>query len=115
MSQLKDYPVSIGLVTHFDGLNDSSYRQGALMINNKAKLYVDYIGDFDDINKAQDIADKQYNKGVKVIFHASENAGKGVIKEAQSRSDNGEEVFVVGVDRDQYKDGFYGKQKNLSY
>lgn len=89
----------------------AGFEQGALAANPKAKIYIDYIGGFDDAGKAQSIAEKLYNEGVKVIFHAAGNAGNGVIKEAQTRNEKGEEVFVVGVDKDQYSEGIYGNEE----
>lgn len=83
----------------------AGFEQGALAVNPDAKIYVDYAGSFDDAGTAQTLAAKQYDAGVKVIFHAAGNAGNGVIKEAQTRTQNDEEVYVVGVDKDQYETG----------
>lgn len=86
----------------------AGFEEGALAANPDAKIYIDYVGSFDDAGKAQTLAAKQYDVDVKVIFHAAGNAGNGVIKEAQTRSEKGDIVYVVGVDKDQYESGLYG-------
>ncbi|TDW25771.1 nucleoside-binding protein [Breznakia blatticola] len=87
------------------GAFQAGFEQGALAANPKAKIYVDYAGSFDDAGKAKTLAAKQYDAGVKVIYAAAGNAGNGVIQEAQERTEKGEELYTVGVDRDQYEDG----------
>ena len=42
--------------------------------------------------------------GVNAIFAAAGGVGTGVITEAKTRV-KGEEVWVIGVDSDQYKEG----------
>lgn len=64
-----------------------------------------YLGTFDNISVAQQIAASMYDKGVKVIFAAAGGAGVGVINEAKNRIATGQEVWVIGVDVDQYSEG----------
>ena len=54
-----------------------------------------------------------YDRGVKAIFAAAGGVGNGVITEAKSRVVNGEEVWVIGVDSDQYADGIYEGNKSV--
>lgn len=96
------------------GAFQAGFEQGALSVDPEIKIHIDYAASFDDTGKAQTLAKKQYDSGVKVIFHAAGNAGNGVIKEAQTRAEAGEEVYVVGVDLDQYEQGLYGdKTKSI--
>ncbi len=87
------------------GAFQAGFEQGALAANPDVKIYVDYAGSYDDAGKAKTLAAKQYDAGAKVIYAAAGNAGNGVIQEAQERTEKGDKVFTVGVDRDQYEDG----------
>lgn len=95
------------------GTFQAGFEQGALDANPEVVVHVDYVGSFDDAGKATTLAAKQYDAGVKVIFHAAGNAGNGVIKEAQTRSEAGDIVYVVGVDKDQYETGKYKGGKSV--
>ena len=95
------------------GTFQAGFEQGALDANPDVVVHIDYVGSFADAGKATTLATKQYDAGVKVIFHAAGNAGNGVIKEAQTRSEAGDIVYVVGVDKDQYETGAYGDGKSV--
>ncbi|MFM1650880.1 BMP family protein [Brevibacillus sp. B_LB10_24] len=60
-----------------------------------------YTGAFDkpDLGKAS--ASQIYGKGADIIFHASGATGDGVFNEAKARKAKGENVWVIGVDKDQ--------------
>lgn len=64
-----------------------------------------YQGTFSDVAAGQQLAASMYDKGVKVIHAAAGGVGVGVINEAKTRRTTGEDVWVVGVDVDQYNDG----------
>lgn len=68
---------------------------------------VDYIyeGSFNNVAGGQQIASGMYDKGIDIIFHAAGGVGVGVFSEAIERATNGEEVWVIGVDSDQYEVG----------
>lgn len=66
-----------------------------------------YQGSFDNVAAGQQIAAQMYDKGVDVIFAAAGGVGVGAINEAKSRALAGEDVWIVGVDVDQYADGIY--------
>ncbi|KGE73620.1 BMP family lipoprotein [Spirochaeta lutea] len=72
-----------------------------------------YQGSFDNVAAGQQIAAQMYEKGVDAIFAAAGGVGVGVINEAKSRARAGEEVWVVGVDVDQYADGIYEGEKSV--
>jgi basic membrane protein A len=68
---------------------------------------VDYIyqGTFHEVDAGQQIAASMFDKGVDVIHAAAGGVGVGAINEAKTRRTAGENVWIVGVDVDQYEDG----------
>jgi basic membrane protein A len=68
-----------------------------------------YQGSFDNVAAGGQLAAQMYDRGVKVIFAAAGGVGVGAINEAKNRSD----VWVVGVDVDQYKDGVKADGKSV--
>lgn len=86
----------------------AGFEQGVAAVYPEAKILVDYAGDFTAPDKGQAIAQKQFNAGAYIIFHASGGTGNGMIKEAKERSEKGDMRWAIGVDKDQYSDGVYG-------
>ncbi|MGY3714965.1 BMP family lipoprotein [Sutcliffiella cohnii] len=72
-----------------------------------------YQGTFDDVAAGGQIAAQMYDNGVDVIFAAAGGVGVGAINEAKNRVQNGEDVWMVGVDVDQYADGIYEGEKSV--
>lgn len=72
-----------------------------------------YQGSFDNTAAGGQIAAQMYDRGVKVIFTAAGGVGVGAINEAKTRAKGGEEVWIVGVDVDQYQDGIYEGDKSV--
>jgi basic membrane protein A len=72
-----------------------------------------YQGTFSEVAAGTALAAQMYDKGVDVIFAAAGGVGVGVITEAKSRAVAGEDVWVVGVDVDQYPDGIYEGDKSI--
>nr|WP_306220206.1 BMP family ABC transporter substrate-binding protein [Cohnella sp. WQ 127256] len=68
-----------------------------------------YQGSFDNVAAGGQLAAQMYDRGVKVIFAAAGGVGVGAINEAKNRSD----VWIVGVDSDQYKDGVKADGKSI--
>lgn len=66
-----------------------------------------YQGTFYEVAAGTQIAASMYDKGVDAIFCAAGGVGAGAIKEATERASKGEEVWIVGVDTDQYAHGYY--------
>lgn len=64
-----------------------------------------YQGTFTDVDAGKAIAGGMYDKGIDVIMHAAGGVGVGAINEAKTRAENGESVYIVGVDVDQYEEG----------
>lgn len=76
---------------------------------------VDYLynGTFNDVQGGQAQAGGMYDKGIDIIFSAAAAVGNGVINEAKARTESGEEVYVIGVDVDQYEDGMMNSGKSV--
>ena len=71
-----------------------------------------YQGTFTDVAAGQQIAATMFDNGVKVIHAAAGGVGVGVINEAKTRRSTGKDVWVVGVDVDQYNDGLMPNGKS---
>lgn len=72
-----------------------------------------YQGTFDNVAAGQQLAAQMYDKGVDVIFAAAGGVGVGAINEAKTRARAGAEVWIVGVDVDQYAEGIYEGDKSI--
>lgn len=86
----------------------AGFEQGVKAVYPEARILVDYAGDFGAPDKGQAIAQKQFNAGAYIIFHAAGGTGNGMIKEAKERSSKGDIRWAIGVDKDQFADGSYG-------
>jgi len=86
----------------------AGFEQGVKAVYPEAKILIDYAGAFDKPDIGQALAQKQFNAGAYVIFHAAGGTGNGMIKEAKERSEKGDIRWGIGVDKDQYQDGVYG-------
>jgi basic membrane protein A len=87
---------------------EAGFAQGVKAVYPEAKILVDYAGAFDKPDIGQALAQKQFNAGAYVVFHAAGGTGNGMIKEAKERSEKGDLRWAIGVDKDQYADGTYG-------
>ncbi|WP_245959325.1 BMP family lipoprotein [Neobacillus piezotolerans] len=72
-----------------------------------------YQGSFDNVAAGGQIAASMFDRGVNVIHAAAGGVGVGAIKEAVNRVKAGENVWIVGVDVDQYEDGKYDGDKSV--
>lgn len=72
-----------------------------------------YSASFSDTALGQQLAAQMYDSGVKAIFVAAGGVGNGVITEAKSRVSTGQDVWMIGVDRDQFEDGIYADGKSV--
>ena len=81
-----------------------AYANANLGTNVEVTDYI-YQGTFTDLDAGKAIAAGMYDKGVDVVFAAAGGVGVGAINEAKTRAEDGNEVFIVGVDVDQYDEG----------
>jgi len=77
------------------------FREGVKAVNPDAQFISNYTGAFDKPDLGKAAAATLYNEGVDIIFHASGATGNGVFKEASARKNQGQDVWVIGVDKDQ--------------
>ncbi len=101
--------MKIGSVKKFE----AGFRSGVKKINPKLEVVVRYADDFSNPTKGKRMASKMYDEGIGVIFNVAGSTGNGIIEEAKRRALNGEDVWVIGVDKDQYKDGIYKDGKSV--
>ncbi|MCT4565663.1 MAG: BMP family ABC transporter substrate-binding protein [Maledivibacter sp.] len=101
-----DFP----LIRHFH----AGFVAGVHSVDPTIEVVDQYAGDFGNPGVGQQIASTMYEQGADVIYHAAGGTGNGVINEAKNRVENGEDVWVIGVDKDQYADGIYDKDNNKS-
>jgi len=73
------------------------YKAGAMYINPKVKVLINYIGvtgdAFKDPAKAKELALAQYKQGADIIYHASGASGEGVFEAAKETK-----KYAIGVD-----------------
>jgi basic membrane protein A len=86
---------------------EAGFEAGVWAVDSSMTVLVDYAGSFTDAQVGQTLAAKQFDAGAYVIFHAAGGTGNGLIKEAKDRRAAGEDVWAIGVDKDQYADGVY--------
>ncbi|QSH91150.1 BMP family ABC transporter substrate-binding protein [Treponema medium] len=72
-----------------------------------------YQGTFTDIAAGQQIAASMFDRGVICIHAAAGGVGVGVINETKARRQVGKDVWVVGVDVDQYNEGLLPDGKSV--
>ncbi|WP_145319866.1 BMP family lipoprotein [Paenibacillus xylanexedens] len=77
------------------------FREGVKAVNPDAELISNYTGAFDKPDLGKAAAATIYNQGADIIFHSSGATGNGVFNEAIARKKQGQEVWVIGVDKDQ--------------
>lgn len=72
-----------------------------------------YQGTFSDVAAGQQLAAQMFDKGVKAIFCAAGGVGVGAINEAKNRVKSGADLWIIGVDVDQYSEGIYEEHKSI--
>lgn len=93
--------VRSGLIERFE----AGFIQGVHAVNPDIQVITEYVDSFSDAAAGATLAAAMFGQGADVIYHAAGGAGNGVFTEAQNRSRNGENVWVIGVDRDQHEEG----------
>ena len=86
---------------------EAGYVAGVAAVDPNIEVMIDYVGAFNDPEGGRSIANHMYSSGADVIFHASGASGDGVFTEAKARKelDPNAEIWVIGVDSDQYAEG----------
>lgn len=84
---------------------ENGFKAGVKAVDPSIEIVVQYAGDFNKPEIGTSIASTMYTGGTDIIYHAAGGTGNGVFTEAKNRKANGEEVWVIGVDRDQHEEG----------
>lgn len=79
----------------------AGYREGVKAVNPEAKVIINYTGLFNRVDMGKSAAATIYNDGADIIFHAAGLTGNGVFNEATERKKEGQDIWVIGVDKDQ--------------
>jgi len=89
---------------------ESGFRAGVKTVNPDIEIDVQYAGAFDAPDDGKLIASNMYKSDVDVIYHSSGATGNGVFAQAKDIKNNDpeREIWVIGVDRDQYEEGQIG-------
>ncbi|WP_172198832.1 BMP family lipoprotein [Saccharibacillus qingshengii] len=77
------------------------FKAGIEAVNPKAKFTSVYASGFDKPDEGKSAAATLYNDGADIVFQAAGGTGTGVFNEAKDRKAQGQEVWVIGVDKDQ--------------
>lgn len=83
------------------------FTEGVKAVNPDADVDVVYVGSWSDSATAQTHANRMYQGGVDVIMHAAGGAGNGLFTAAKDikEKDADANVWVIGVDSDQFAEG----------
>jgi basic membrane protein A len=89
---------------------EAGFVEGVKAVDPTIKVDVQYTGAFDKAELGKTTANRMYSSGVDVIFHAAGGTGNGVFAEAKElkTKDPKANVWVIGVDSDQYEEGKVG-------
>lgn len=74
----------------------AGYQAGANYVDPDTEVIYDYIGDFNDIEAAKEIALTQFEDGVDVIFATAGGSGYGMFETSKTS-----DFYAIGVDHDQ--------------
>ncbi len=85
----------------------AGFEAGVLAVYPECEILYDNANSFVSPEVGKTLAAKQYNAGAYIVYHAAGGTGNGVIQEAADRRANGEDVWVCGVDTNQYDQGIY--------
>lgn len=78
-----------------------AFEGGVKSVNPDATVQRAYVGDWENIAKAKELALTQIQEGVDFIFHNANEAGIGVFEAVTSAQDAGKTVYAFGANRDQ--------------
>ena len=78
-----------------------AFEGGVKSVNPDAVVQRAYVGDWENIAKARELALTQINEGVDFIFHNANEAGIGVFEAVVLAQDSGKTVYSFGANRDQ--------------
>lgn len=104
--------IDIPVINRFE----AGFVEGARTINPDIEIQRKYTAAFDKADIGKITANGMYSSGVDIIFHAAGGTGNGVFSEAKERKvqDPNANVWVIGVDKDQYDEGKVNDTVNVT-
>lgn len=78
-----------------------AFEGGVKSVNPDAVVQRAYVGDWENVDKARELALTQIQEGVDFIFHNANEAGLGVFEAVVMAQDAGKTVYSFGANRDQ--------------
>ncbi len=78
-----------------------AFEGGVRSVNPDAEVRWTYVGDWENIGKAKELALAQINEGIDFIFHNADAAGRGVFEAAEIAQASGKMVYTFGSNKDQ--------------
>ncbi|PSL42080.1 nucleoside-binding protein [Planomicrobium soli] len=89
---------------------EAGFLEGVAAVDDTITVDVQYTGKFDDAALGKTTANRMYSGGADIVFHAAGGTGNGVFTEAKERKEADPEanIWVIGVDADQYDEGQVG-------
>ncbi|PRY82188.1 basic membrane protein A [Alkalibacterium olivapovliticus] len=86
---------------------ETGFIAGVAHVDESIEVDSQYAESFSDAGIGQQIAAGMYASGADVVYHAAGAVGNGVFTEARNRleSDSDEQIWLIGVDRDQEEEG----------
>lgn len=107
-----------GVETDHTKLFITGFKQGVIYANEKYDCHIHlnddnfvWSGTYSDAALGQQIAAQMYESGVNLIYAAAGSTSLGAFNEAKTRAENGQSVWVIGCDSDQYDDGLLSDGK----
>lgn len=80
---------------------ENGFKAGVKTVNPQAEITSVYTNSFSAPDLGKQTAATMYDKGADIIFHASGGTGDGLFNEAIERKNSGQDVWAIGVDKDQ--------------
>lgn len=92
----------------------TGFEAGVAHVDPNITVDVQYAESFSDTGIGLQIASAMFTNGADVIYHAAGGLGNGVFQEARNRMEAGsdQQLWVIGVDRDQVAEGEYNDGKD---
>ncbi|MDN7244167.1 BMP family protein [Planococcus shenhongbingii] len=89
---------------------EAGFKEGVKAVDPAVEVDVQYTGAFDKAELGKTTANRMYSAGADIVFHAAGGTGNGVFTEAKERkeADPNANIWVIGVDADQYDEGQVG-------
>lgn len=86
---------------------EAGFVAGVKTVDPDIEVDVQYAEDFNAVDKGKLIASNMFNSDIDIVYHSAGNTGNGVFAEAKDikKNDPDRDVWVIGVDRDQYDEG----------